>query len=171
MQQGREQSRQAMLGDCLPACLPTCTSGFWCGLRLQQDHLFCCHACELLISLPPRALPSMCPHCPPPSPPPHLPSQSCAWSGGVWDDRDIVSWSTAGGRCISADEAHKILQDEPDTEEVTITASSDGKVEGVQLKEWVGGQCSCRQHVCCGYAWGGQDGGRAASLPALPTRA
>lgn len=61
----------------------------------------------------------------------HAPSlQSCGWSGGVWDDRDIVSWASAGGRCISADEAARILAAEEDTEEVVVQASSDGNVAG-----------------------------------------
>lgn len=63
----------------------------------------------------------------------HAPSpQSCGWTGGVWDDRDIVSWATAGGRCISAAEAQAILEKEDDTEEVTVMASSDGNVSGFE---------------------------------------
>ena len=63
----------------------------------------------------------------------HAPSlQSCAWGGGVWDDRDIVSWASAGGRCISADEAARVLARHPGVEEVAINASSDGRVEGAR---------------------------------------
>lgn len=40
----------------------------------------------------------------------HNPSiQSCAWSGGVWDDSDITG--TGGGRCIDFSEASKLLAD------------------------------------------------------------
>jgi hypothetical protein len=56
--------------------------------------------------------------------------QSCGWSGGVWDDRDIVSWATAGGRCISPAEAAKVLVEDPEAEEVLILASNDGNVTG-----------------------------------------
>ena len=61
--------------------------------------------------------------------------QSCGWSGGVWDDRDIVSWETAGGRCLTPDEAVAVLAEDKEAEEVVIQASSDGNVTG----GWGGG--------------------------------
>jgi hypothetical protein len=57
--------------------------------------------------------------------------QSCGWRGGVWDDRDIVSWATAGGRCLSPEQAVKVLESDPDAEEVEIAASNDGNITGV----------------------------------------
>jgi hypothetical protein len=51
----------------------------------------------------------------------------------VWDDRDIVSWASAGGTCITPEEAAQVLAADPAAEEVTITASSDGNVTGACL--------------------------------------
>ncbi|KAI3435905.1 hypothetical protein D9Q98_001963 [Chlorella vulgaris] len=69
----------------------------------------------------------------------HAPSlQSCGWGGGVWDDRDIVSWATAGGRCISREEADRVLQEDEEAEEATVAASNDGTVtayEGVKPEQ------------------------------------
>lgn len=48
----------------------------------------------------------------------------------MWDDRDIVSWATAGGQCLSADKAAQVLAEDPDAEEVVVQASSDGNVTG-----------------------------------------
>lgn len=48
----------------------------------------------------------------------HSPSiQSCSWSGGIWDDRDI---KLGGGSCITPEEAQEILESDPNTEEVEI---------------------------------------------------
>ena len=61
----------------------------------------------------------------------HSPSfHSCAWRGGVWDDRDVVSWHVAGGRCISHEEAAEILASDPNAEEVLITPSTDNRQTG-----------------------------------------
>jgi len=63
----------------------------------------------------------------------HAPSiQSCAWQGGVWDDRDLIKIS--GGKCLTQAEADEILlKDSKKTgrnsiEEVRIDVSSDGRV-------------------------------------------
>jgi hypothetical protein len=81
----------------------------------------------------------------------HAPSiQSCAWEGGVWDDRDLIKIS--GGRCLTPVEADTILQEDFNNskkngggmiEEVRIDVSSDGLVssefEGISEKEDGGG--------------------------------
>ena len=79
------------------------------------------------------------------SPPPAC--QSCGWSGGVWDDRDIVSWATAGGRCLSADEAAAVLAEDAEAEEVVVQASSDGNVTGAQV--WVAAAATVGAATCC----------------------
>lgn len=49
----------------------------------------------------------------------HSPSiQSCAWRGGVWDDRDIVG--SEGGTCLTLEEADKVLRHDRNAEEVNI---------------------------------------------------
>lgn len=64
----------------------------------------------------------------------HSPSiQSCAWSGGVWDDRDLIV--NPGGKCITEEEADEILAKATDAnvEEVTIALSNDGLVERLYI--------------------------------------
>lgn len=56
--------------------------------------------------------------------------QWCAWQNGVWDDSDIVSWNSAGGRCIGYEERNSMLANDPELEEVFITLSNDGNVTG-----------------------------------------
>ena len=58
----------------------------------------------------------------------HAPSiQSCAWQGGVWDDRDLIKIS--GGQCLTQEEANTILKENSkNIEEVRIDVSNDGKV-------------------------------------------
>lgn len=64
----------------------------------------------------------------------HEPSfHSCTWRGGVWDDRDVVSWSVAGGRCITPTEADQILATDLNAEEVIIVPSTDNRTEGEGL--------------------------------------
>ena len=48
----------------------------------------------------------------------------------MWDDRDIVSWETAGGRCLTPAEAAAVLAEDTEAEEVVIQASNDGNVTG-----------------------------------------
>lgn len=76
--------------------------------------------------------------------------QSCGWRGGVWDDRDIVDWATAGGRCLTREEADKVLAEDSEAEEVTVTASSDGNVTGGRC--WPGGPTVCDEAatIACG---------------------
>ena len=81
---------------------------------------------------PPHSLP-FCTALPCAPAPACRPVQSCGWTGGVWDDRDIVSWASAGGKCISPEEAAQVLAADPEAEEVTIAASSDGNVTGACL--------------------------------------
>lgn len=102
------------------------------------------HACSTAFPAPPVLLR----HAHPP-PLPHHP-QSCGWSGGVWDDRDIVSWETAGGRCLTPAEAAAVLAEDKDAEEVLIQASSDGNVTGGWAGQWGG--------ICGGWAssWHGR---------------
>lgn len=54
----------------------------------------------------------------------------------MWDDRDIVDWATAGGRCLSREEADRVLAEDPEAEETTVTASSDGNVTGGFVLPW-----------------------------------
>lgn len=67
----------------------------------------------------------------------HSPSiQSCAWSGGVWDDRDLIL--NPGGRCITGEEANEILaraatNGDNDVEEVMVSVSNDGNVESLYM--------------------------------------
>jgi len=64
----------------------------------------------------------------------HSPSiQSCAWSGGVWDDRDLII--NPGGKCITEEEANEILAEATDAnvEEVIIAVSNDGDVERLYI--------------------------------------
>jgi hypothetical protein len=51
----------------------------------------------------------------------------------VWDDRDIVSWATAGGRCLTPAQAAAVLAEDPEVEEVAVAASSDGNVTGERM--------------------------------------
>ena len=63
----------------------------------------------------------------------HAPSiQSCAWQGGVWDDRDVIT--VPGGACLTPAEADSILNSSAENaggqvEQVVIDVSNDGKVE------------------------------------------
>ena len=62
----------------------------------------------------------------------HAPSiQSCAWDGGVWDDRDLIK--IAGGRCLTPEEADDALDRDDTIEEVVIdVVSNDGHVEAFE---------------------------------------
>jgi hypothetical protein len=56
----------------------------------------------------------------------HAPSpQSCAWRGGVFDDRDAVG--DDGGRCLTPGEAAAALRSDPEAEEVRVAADPDGR--------------------------------------------
>ena len=48
----------------------------------------------------------------------------------MWDDRDVVSWETAGGTCLTPAEADAVMASDPNAEEVTISASNDRNVAG-----------------------------------------
>ncbi|GAB4821860.1 hypothetical protein N2152v2_008906 [Parachlorella kessleri] len=69
----------------------------------------------------------------------HAPNpQWCGWQGGVWDDTDMVSWSSAGGRCITLEDRAQILAADPEVEEVMVWLSNDGNVsvfEGVDQSQ------------------------------------
>jgi hypothetical protein len=59
----------------------------------------------------------------------HSPSiHSCAWQGGVWDDRDLIKIS--GGKCLTQEEADTILREDRNQsiEQVRVDVSSDGRV-------------------------------------------
>eukprot|EP00887_Chlorella_sp_A99_P006362 scaffold3.g6362.t1 len=87
----------------------------------------------------------------------HEPSfHSCAWRGGVWDDRDVVSWTVAGGRCISQEEADAVLAADPNAEEVAIIPSTDNRT---QAFEGVGPgphhvRCLRRKDYASAEVWG-----------------
>ena len=63
-----------------------------------------------------------------------------------------MSWETAGGRCLTPDEAAAVLAEDKEAEEVVIQASSDGNVTG----GWGGGvpwaigsPAACFARVAC----------------------
>jgi hypothetical protein len=77
----------------------------------------------------------------------HAPSiQSCAWQGGVWDDRDLIKIS--GGKCLTKDEAAEILKTEyKSIEQVLINVSNDANIsreyQGVEDAENILKQVPC----------------------------
>ena len=87
----------------------------------------------------------------------HAPSpQSCAWHGGVWDDRDIIE--TGGGTCISVEEAANILNHEgQDVEEVRISIANDRHIdafEGATQELLIPGRCLRRKEYASPHVWG-----------------
>ncbi|KAK2080947.1 hypothetical protein QBZ16_000801 [Prototheca wickerhamii] len=60
----------------------------------------------------------------------HSPSpQACAWQGGTWDDRDMMTWQAGGGVCLeSQEDAAWVLANDPNAEMVTVDVSNDGNV-------------------------------------------
>ncbi len=59
----------------------------------------------------------------------------------MWDDTDIVSWTSAGGRCIGWEEREQMLASNPDLEEVVVRLSNDGNVSG---------ECWCQRRLLLG---------------------
>lgn len=87
----------------------------------------------------------------------HAPSmQSCAWGGGVWDDRNLIAGE--GGRCLTPEEAEAALKaDRKGLEEVHIDIASDGNVavfEGANQAALVGARCIRRKGHRSEAAWG-----------------
>ncbi|KFM26160.1 hypothetical protein F751_4653 [Auxenochlorella protothecoides] len=61
----------------------------------------------------------------------HSPSpQACAWGGGVWDDRDMMTWQAGGGACVSRQDLDWIMEHDPGAEVVAVALSSDGDIAG-----------------------------------------
>ena len=86
----------------------------------------------------------------------HAPSpQSCAWEGGVWDDRNILE--TGGGKCISESEATNILAKDENVEKVHLTLVNDGDIsvfEGADQDSMLDAKCLRRRDYLSKEVWG-----------------